>query len=641
MPCRRGSAAFRLDIPAAGPVCLAPARPAMNTELALVLALLAAAVGMFVLNRPRMDAVALLMMAALPFTGVVTMNETLAGFSDPSIVLIALLFVIGEGLVRTGVAQQMGDWLNRTAGSSETRLLVLLMAAVCLLGSFMSSTGVVAIFIPVALRIARNTGMAPSRLMMPLSMAALISGMMTLVGTAPNLVVNAELQRGGAAGFHFFSFTPFGAVILVLGIAYMLFARRWLASGAAPGAAAAGGRPSLQDWVEKYQLARREHRLRVTAGSPLVGKTVGELDLRSTYGASIVAIERTRRFSREVFGPDSKTELQADDILLVDLYGQTVPVEEIRQKFQLEPLPLTGRYFADHSQEIGMAEVMVAENSVLVGRTLVASEFRSRHGLTVIGLRRRDSAVEGPLLAAKLKVGDTLLVIGPWRQIRRLQAARADLVVLSLPAELDQVLPAAGRAPQAVACLVLMVGLMVSGAVSNVHAALISCLLMGLFRCVDFESAYRGIHWKSLILIVGMLPFSLALQRTGGVELAANALTAVTGDASPRVVLGAIFLVTALLGLFISNTATAVLMAPVALAIAKDLGASPYPFAMIVALAASTAFMTPISSPVNTLVVGPGNYKFGDFVKVGVPFSVVVMLVCVLLVPILLPLQAG
>lgn len=610
----------------------------MNTELALVLALLAAAVGMFVLNRPRMDAVALLMMAALPFTGVVTMNETLAGFSDSSIVLIALLFVIGEGLVRTGVAQQMGDWLNRTAGSSETRLLVLLMSAVCLLGAFMSSTGVVAIFIPVALRIARNTGMAPSRLMMPLSMAALISGMMTLVGTAPNLVVNAELQRAGETGFHFFSFTPFGAVILVLGIAYMLFARRWLAAGTGPGEAAAG-RPSLLSWVEKYQLARREHRLRVTAGSPLAGKTVGELDLRNTYEASIVAIERTRRFSREVFGPDSKTVLEADDILLVDLYGESVPVEELRQKYQLEPLPLSGQYFTDHSQELGMAEVMVAENSALAGRTLVESEFRARHGLTVIGLRRRDSAVEGPLLATKLKVGDTLLVIGPWRQIRRLQSARADLVVLSLPAELDQVLPAAGRAPQAVACLALMVGLMVSGVMSNVHAALISCLLMGLFRCVDFESAYRGIHWKSLILIVGMLPFSLALQRTGGVELAANALTAVTGEASPRVVLGAIFLITATLGLFISNTATAVLMAPVALAIAKDLGASPYPFAMIVALAASTAFMTPISSPVNTLVVGPGNYKFGDFVKIGVPFSLVVMMVCVLLVPILLPLQ--
>ncbi len=212
------------------------------------------------------------------------------------------------------------------------------------------------------------------------------------------------------------------------------------------------------------------------------------------------------------------------------------------------------------------------------------------------------------------------------------------MVMLNMPAEFDEVLPAANRAPQALGVLALVVALMVSGVVPNVQAALIGCLLMGLLRCVDMNSAYRSISWQSIVLIVGMLPFSIALQRTGGVDLAADGLIALVGGATPRIVLGALFVITALLGLFISNTATAVLMAPVALAVAKDLGASPYPFAMIVALAASTAFMTPISSPVNTLVVGPGNYSFGDFVKIGVPFSIVVLLVSVLLVPWLLPL---
>lgn len=185
--------------------------------------------------------------------------------------------------------------------------------------------------------------------------------------------------------------------------------------------------------------------------------------------------------------------------------------------------------------------------------------------------------------------------------------------------------------------LALTVGLMISGWVTNVHAALIGCLLMGIFRCVDLPSAYNSISWKSLVLIVGMLPFSIALQRTGGVDLAADAVVSLAGGASPRVLLGVIFVITAMLGLFISNTATAVLMAPVALAIAKDIGASPYPFAMTVALAASTAFMTPVSSPVNTLVVGPGNYSFGDFVKVGTPLAVMVMILSVLLVPVILP----
>lgn len=217
----------------------------MNLDLALVLLTLTAAIVMFVINRPRMDAVALPVMVALPFTGIITMNEALAGFSDPSIILIAALFVIGEGLVRTGVARRLGDWLDRQAGSGENRLLILLMAAVGGLGSLMSSTAVVAIFIPVVLRISQNRGTAPSRLMMPLSFAALISGMLTLVATAPNLVVNAELIRQGAQGFGFFSFTPFGLPLLALGIVYMLLARGLLASrtGLPP---AADRRPGLQ-----------------------------------------------------------------------------------------------------------------------------------------------------------------------------------------------------------------------------------------------------------------------------------------------------------------------------------------------------------------------------------------------------------
>ena len=612
----------------------------MNTQLLIVLSLLVASVVMFVINKPRMDAVALIMLVLLPFTGVITMAEALAGFSDSNIVLIAALFVIGEGLVRTGVAQRIGDWLAAKAGSSETRLLVLLMLAVGILGSIMSSTGVIAIFIPVALRIEQNTGMAASRLMMPMSVAALISGMMTLVGTAPNLVVNSELVRQGADGFQFFSFTPFGVPILALGILYMLFARRWLSSKTL-GEGKSNRRPSLRDWVEEYKLTSREHRVRVTSASSLIGQTIGDVEMRSTSGASIVAIERTesrRRTSSRIISPSTSTVILEDDILFVDIVRLNESPETIRQKYGLEELPLGSGYFTDQSQEIGMAEVMLGADSDLVGKTVVESRIRSRHGLSVIGLRRRNVAEEGDLLNEKLKVGDTLLVIGTWKQIRTLQSDASHLVVLNLPAEMSEVLPASRKGPQAVACLLLMVGLMISGVVPNVQAALIAALLMGALRCIDFESAYRSIHWKSLILIVGMLPFSLALQRTGGVDLAAEGLMSLIGGAGTYVVLGSVFLITAMLGLFISNTATAVLMAPVALAIASDMGASPYPFAMIVALAASTAFMTPISSPVNTLVVGPGSYKFGDFVKVGVPFSLVVMVVSVILVPWIMPL---
>jgi di/tricarboxylate transporter len=356
---------------------------------------------------------------------------------------------------------------------------------------------------------------------------------------------------------------------------------------------------------------------------------------------NLLAIERSRRFGTELIRPRAQTRLQADDILVVDVLTPDVDIEALRRDFALEgrPLAVGGRYFTDRSQEIGMVEVIVPAESNLVGQTVLQAEVRSEYGLTVIGLRRGQAVHGHGLLDETLKIGDTLLLVGFWTDIKRVQTERTDLVVLNLPAELEEILPAASKAPQALGVLALVVGLMVSGVIPNVQAALIGCLLMGLLGCIDMSSAYRSISWQTLVLIVGMLPFSLALQRTGGVDLAAHALTAVVGEASPRLVLATLFVITAALGLFISNTATAVLMAPVALALADELGASPYPFAMIVALAASTAFMTPVSSPVNTLVVGPGNYAFGDFVRIGLPFSVLVLVVSVLLVPLLLPLN--
>jgi di/tricarboxylate transporter len=605
------------------------------SDLAVVLALLAAAIVMFAINKPRLDAVALIMLTALPFTGVLTMGEALAGFSDPNIVLIAALFVLGDGLVRTGVARQLGDWLIVKAGRSEIRLIVLLMVAVCGLGATMSSTAVTAIFIPVVLRISKSTGVGPGRLMMPLSFAALISGMMTLVATAPNLVVNGELERHGVEGFSFFSFTPFGLPVLVLGIIYMCFAHRWLPDTSE---VKNSDDTNLAAWIEQYKLADREYRLRVTDRSSLAGKTLEDLNLRQSSGASIVAVERNRKFSREILRPTAKMELQADDILLIDLFAPHGSIEMLRQQFALEALPLSGAYFTDQSQEIGMAEVLLLPTSDLVGKTVLETRFRTRFGLTVVGLRHGLVAREGSLLNDALAVGDTLLLIGPWKDIKKLRSDSRDLVIIKLPAELDEVLQVPGKAPHALACLALVVGLMVSGLVPNVQAALIGCLLMGALGCIDLVSAYRSIDWKTLVLIVGMLPFSIALERTGGIELAADGLRALTSGAGAHIVLATLFALTALLGMFISNTATAVLMAPVALALAHELDASPYPFAMIVALAASTAFMTPVSSPVNTLVVAPGNYTFGDFVRVGVPFSIIVLIVAVILVPWLLPL---
>lgn len=608
----------------------------MNLDLFWVLGLLAGAVTLFVIGKPRMDVVALLVLVALPLTGVLDLQQTLAGFSDANVILIAALFIIGDGLVRTGIAYRLGDWLVAKAGSSETRLLILLMLAVAGLGSVMSSTGVVAIFIPVVLGVAARLRIAPARLMMPLAFAGLISGMLTLVATPPNLVVHAELRRAGLDGFDFFAFTPIGLSILALGVGYMLLARHWLVRRDAGNAEPP--RLTLADLAERYRLSERERRLQVRADSPLANQVLNELQLRREHGINVIAIERRQRLRTLLLMASGNTQLEPGDVLLVDIASPTIGLLGSYQALGLEPMPLPHSYFSLHAHELGLAEVALPPESQLPGKTIQELGFRSRHKLNVVGLRRQGQALEGVLVDEKLKASDTLLVAGAWRDIHRLQGLSRDFLVLSLPAEVAEVAPAARKAPYALLSLAVMVGLMVSGLVPNVQAALIACLLLGAFRCIDLDSAYRAIHWPTLILIVGMLPFAQALQQTGGVELAVQGLVGGLGDAGPRLILACLFALTAVIGLFISNTATAVLMAPVAIATAQALGASPLPFAMTVALAASAAFMTPISSPVNTLVLGPGQYRFGDFVRVGVPFTLLVMIVSVALVPLLFPL---
>ncbi len=564
-------------------------------------------------------------------SGTLTLSYALVGFSDPNVILIAALFVIGEGLVRTGVAYQVGEWLIRVAGNSEIKMLMLTVAA---LGAFMSSTGVVAIFIPVVLSVSAKMKTSPGRLMMPLSFAGLISGMMTLVATPPNMVVSNELMRDGNHGFGFFSVTPIGIVVLLLGIAYMLVARFWL-SGVDPLAANKEGwkRKTFRDLISDYKLTGRARRLAILPRSPFIGHRLDDLRLRQRYGANVVGIESWRKFRRVMVSVAGNTELRLNDVLLIDMSASEVDLREFCASQRLEPMALRGEYFSEQARDVGMAEVSLIPDSELIGKTLYDVGFRSRYGLSVVGIRRNGGAMDGLLADEPLQLGDILLVIGDWRMIGQLQSQKHVMLVLNLPAEVDDVAPAVSQAPHALFCLALMVAMMLTDEIPNAIAALIACLLMGKFRCIDMESAYRAIHWPSLILIVGMMPFALALQQTGGVTLIVNGLMDIAGGAGPQVMLVCLFVLCATIGLFISNTATAVLMAPVATAAAKQMGVSPYPFAMIVAIDASAAFMTPVSSPVNTLLLGPGGYLFGDFVKVGVPFTVLVMIVSVIMVP--------
>lgn len=609
----------------------------MNAELIWVLCMLVGAIYLFMTNKVRMDVVALLIIILFVLSGTLTLPEALAGFSDPNVILIAALFVVGEGLVRTGIAYQVGDMLVKVAGSSEIRMLVLLMVAVSLLGAVMSSTGVVAIFIPVVLSVANRMGIPAGRLMMPLAFAGLISGMMTLVATPPNMVVNSELMRHDMPGFGFFDFSPMGVIVLTMGILYMLLMRGSLVCEGEEGKSKPAGRSTMRELIRDYRLTGRARRLALRPDSPLIGHTLDELQLRARYGANVIGVERWRKFRRVMVTVSGVTEFQARDVLLIDMSDPEVDIREFCSEARLEPMILRGEYFSDQAREVGMAEVSLIPGSRLLGKSIREVAFRSHYGLSVVGIRRNGEALTGKLVDDPLLMGDSLLVVGNWSLIRLLHTHNRDFLLLGLPAEVDEMAPARSQAIPALICLGLMVVLMVTDPVPNVVAALIACLLMGQFRCIDMESAYKAIHWPTLILIVGMLPFALALQKTGGVDLIVGGLIAAVGEMGPRVMLASLFALCALIGLFISNTATAVLMAPIALGTAQQMGVSPYPFAMTIAIAASAAFMTPVSSPVNTLVLGPGNYKFMDFVRIGVPFTLLVMVVSVIAIPWFFP----
>ena len=607
----------------------------MAGDTRFVFGLLLVTMVLFVSDRVRPDVVAWLVILVLMVSGLLSVNEALVGFSSPIVVLMAGMFVISQGLVRTGIAYTVGEWLLRQAGKNETRLLVWLMLVVAGLGAFINSTGLVALFIPIVLGIGNKTGISPGRLLMPLAVAALISGMMTLIATAPNLVVSGELQAAGLTPFTFFSFTPIGLVVLAVSLVYMVTLGRRLLPVERPATRSTRPRATLADLGEAYGVVGRSHRLRLRSGSRFTGRSVAELQWRPRYGVTLIGIERPHGAGKTVLPAQADTVLQPGDVLGV--IGDDAGIAALVAAEPLEELPIQERHRHQFRQEIGLAEVMLPPDSKLIGHTLQQADFRARSGLIVLAIKRQRQPLQGNLSQEPLAFGDTLLVAGSWEQIGRLRSDADDFLVLSLPLELDTVAPARRQAPFALAILLAMVGLMAFGVVPNVIAVLSAALAMGLFRCIDTDSVYQAIRWRTLVVIAGMLPLADALQRTGGVQWLVAGLVAGLGHLGPHAMLASLFLLTAGLSLFISNTAATVLIAPVAIATAQQLGVSPYPFAMTVAIAASAAFVTPVASPVNILVLGPGNYCFVDFVRLGLPLLLLVMAVTVFTVPLLYP----
>ncbi|MBK7564302.1 MAG: SLC13 family permease [Propionivibrio sp.] len=610
----------------------------MTGDILLVLGLLLATILLFASDRLRMDIVAILVLLALMMSGLLAPKEALAGFGDPLVVLIAGLFVIGEGLFRTGVAFAIGNWLLGVAGNSETRLLVLLMLVVAGLSAFMSNTGAVAVFIPVALNLSTKANVPANRLLMPMAFAGSLGGMLTLIGTPPNLVVSNLLSREGMTPFNFFSFTPVGLLILVATIVFIVLIGRFLLPKDGGPKGNAQDRLSLEDLISAYGVKDQLFRLCIESDSPLVGQTLGQVQLRTRFDVIVIGLERQSRGKPVVMPALIQTEYSAGDIIYLAGTEQRV-AELLRTLAGMRRLTFEAQQKQIVAQELGLAEVLLTPRSRLVGQTIKDAHFRERYGLSVLGILRMGQPMRGDFLATRLDFGDSLLVGGGWRHIDLLQAEQTDFSVLTIPREMDEVAPYRERAPWALAIVAGMLGLMTFDILPSVTAVLLAGLAMVLARCVTMEEAYKSINWQSIILIAGMLPMATALNKTGALELIVTGLVESLGTLGPLALMAGLFVLTSVFSQFISNTATAVLVAPIALGAATSMELSPYPFLMAVALAASTAFSTPMASPVNTLVLGPGGYRFNDFVKMGVPLQLLAMALTLLVVPLIFPFR--
>ncbi|MDL2314109.1 SLC13 family permease [Desulfovibrio sp. OttesenSCG-928-C14] len=590
-------------------------------DLLVTLAVLAGAVFLLVSKKLRQDLVAALIIVALCLGGVLSFTEATAGFASQAVIIVGSMFIIGEGILNTGIAQRFGEFILKRGGSGEAALMVMIMISAAIMGAFMSSTATAAIFIPIVMQVAEKASLNPRRLLIPLAAAALISGMMTLVATSANIVANNILREMGQESLHFFSFTPFGLLSLALAVLFMLFFGRSLLAPKGEGARQSKD-PSIDDLLGHYSIARNEYLMRVPASSGLADKSVAQMRLASHH-VTLLAVRGAQRRQPVPAGPE--LVFQAEDVIL--LIGSREAANLFAQNFGLEVLDRT-RYKAMRQsffQVVGVAEVMLTPNSPLNGKSLKEARFQSFFHCLVLGIRRKGESLTEDVGDIPLKFGDILLICGAWSEITRLNKQREHYLLLTLPQDYREFIP--GRSRELVALFILlgMIAALVSGLLPPVGAIFTAATAMVLTGCVERKKIYQVIDWPTLLLIAGMLPLTLALQKSGAVGLIAQGFGATFATAGPFLILGGLFLLTSILGLVMNNTAVAMLLTPLAVDVALALHLDPRVCVLMVALACSAVFTSPLGSTVNMLVMEPGSYSFKDYLKTGLPLLLLIM----------------
>ena len=616
----------------------------------ITITILVIAAAFFVSGKFRSDIVALCALLSLLIFQVLTPEEALAGFSNQVVIMMIGLFVVGGAIFQTGLAKMISSKILKLAGKSELKLFLLVMLVTGGIGAFVSNTGTVALLLPIVVSLAYNAGMSPGRLLMPLAFASSMGGMMTLIGTPPNLIIQDTLTGAGYDELSFFSFLPVGLICLATGIIVLLPLSKIFLSRKEKKKEKVTTGKSLNQLVSEYSLADNLFRVRATDRSSITGKTVLELDLRRKYGINILEIRRgetsQHRFlktvTQELASPD--TVISSGDVLYMN--GSDENVSRFASDYRMEMLDEhtsevasgAGKTLAFY--DIGIAEIVLMPSSDLINRSIKEAGFRDKFNVNVLGIRRKNDYILHELGDAKMHSGDVLLVQGSWQDIARLSREDSEWVVLGQPLEEAAKVTLDYKAPVAAAIMILMVVMMVFDfiPVAPVTAVMIAGILMVLTGCFrNVEAAYKTINWETIVLFAAMLPMSTALEKTGVSGYISGALVSGLGDFGPVALLAGIYFTSSLMTMFISNTVTAVLMAPIALQSAVQLGVSPVPFLFAVTVAASMCFASPFSTPPNALVMPAGQYTFMDYVKVGLPLQIIMGIVMVIVLPLLFP----
>lgn len=615
------------------------------------LIILVITVALFIWGRVRADIVALTALAALLVLGILTPAEALAGFSSPIVIMMIGLFVVGGAIMQTGLAKLTGNKLMALSRGNETITFLLVMLVTSFIGAFVSNTGTVALMMPIIMSIAAGSGMQSSRFLMPLAFAGSLGGMLTLIGTPPNLVIDEVLTEGGYQPLAFFSFFPVGIIVIAIGIIVLMPLSKIFLSKKQSGKKKKQGK-SLDDLVDEYQLLDNLHRYIVPSRRPfaaldengeqmdIVGKTLKDLSIQKKYGVSIIEI-RNEKKSRLGLVKDvsqnmakSSSTIQVHDTLYI--IGEEEKMKRFASDYGLRKMKDVKIDFYD----LGLTEIVVMPTSNFAGLRIGDANLRKRFGINVLGVKRGDEYITDNLIATKLHVGDMLLVQGEWTNLAHLATDTSNWVVIDQPEKTADKVLLDYKAPVAAAIMLLMIAMMVFDfiPVAPVTAVIIAGLLTvfaGCFRNV--EAAYKTINWESIVLIAAMMPMSTALEKTGASALVSQGLVESLGSMGPTALLAGIYFTTSLMTMFISNTATAVLMAPIALVAARQVGVSPYSFLFAVTLGASMCFASPFSTPPNALVMKAGGYTFMDYVKVGLPLQIIIGVVMTFVLPLLFP----